>query len=208
MKPNKILTPLLYILLATLVVLAIYQGCEMKRTAEEKDAEEAELRRTLREMGYIDEDTIDLNSTYAGEGDTIVTRKPGGETVPPANKDGIEDEAPVKTTEKPKATTPPPPASTKKDIAPNRERDLDKDSGDGRYRVVAGSFTRLDGARRQLEKLIKMGYQEAEVGRYNHGKYAVVIVIRTDNLNEAINLVDKLERQGIDAGVIDRNRKK
>jgi hypothetical protein len=45
------------------------------------------------------------------------------------------------------------------------------------------------------------------VGLYNRGKYAVVIVKRTNSLNEANQILDKLEDKGIDAAVIDRRRK-
>ena len=77
-------------------------------------------------------------------------------------------------------------------------------AGKGRYSVVAGTFSKMEGARTRLEEIIKMGYTNAEIGKIQGGKYAVVVVKRTNNKAEAQQLADKLEDKGVDARVLDK----
>lgn len=210
MNTNKMLTYLLYALLIGLIAVAGYKTWQDKKNKARLAKETAEFEQSQqRSLGYIEQDSF--GTLYDGDevssSSVVIT-------------DGIEDEVPPATTTtpppaKPSAGTPPadpkpqsaaPSASAKP--AQKQPLNLDSDKSDGRYRVIAGSFTKLDGARREMERIIKMGYQDAEIGYYNRSKYAVVVVKRTDNLNEAIRIVDALERKGIDASVIDRERRK
>ncbi len=201
MNTTKILTYLLYALLAGLILVAGYKAFETKRrqNALTNEAQEFDQRRNL---GYTDPDS--LGAIYEGNDTSTVL----------IGTDGIEEESSPMTKPSP-VTQPTPPPAQPRDVAPAPASpspqppiDLDNDVRDGRYRVVAGSFTKLEGARREMQRIIKMGYTEAEIGYYNRGKYAVVVVKRTDNLNEANRIVDDLERRGIDAAVIDRIRKR
>ncbi|MBK6929423.1 MAG: SPOR domain-containing protein [Saprospirales bacterium] len=215
MNTNKLLTYLLYALLTGLVCVVAYKIYQINRDKAKVAQENAEFQQSLRDLGYLDEDST--GSVYGGEETPRTDLTPSGSTV---SAEGIEeDAAPAQQTARPKGSTTSPAAKAPAEVAakqqvsapaPDRVRDLDNDTGsnDGRYRVVAGSFTRLDGAQREMERIIKMGYHDAEVGRFNRGKYAVVIVKRTNSLNEANRIVDALERKGIDAAVIDRQRKK
>ncbi len=202
MNTTKILTYLLYALLAGLILVAGYKACQMKsrQATLAKEAQELDQRRNL---GYTDPDS--LGTLY--EGDTSVVIGDAGIDEEPLSPSPTSPPPSSMSTRGQGNPSPPsaPPSSKTSESAPIN---LDTDTRDGRYRVVAGSFTKLDGARREMERLIKMGYTEAEVGYYNRGKYAVVVVKRTDNLNEANRIVDDLERRGIDAAVIDRIRKK
>ncbi len=134
--------------------------------------------------------------------------------------DGIEYEAPTTTATPPaqnkqpaksKEPTPAPPkAETQTQAAAPAEkkqaiRDLDTDNSDGRYRVIAGSFRIVDGARREMERIIKMGYHDAEIGYTNRHTYAVVVVKRTNSLSEAKRILAELERKGVDARVMERS---
>jgi cell division protein FtsN len=221
MNTNKLLTYLLYALLAGLIAVAGYKTWQTKQRSTQLAKEEAEFQQSLRDLGYVENDTT--GSQYEGEGN------PNGSSSVVIT-DGIEDEIPVTTTPAPqpktstpktsppqtgtsktgtpKVSTPSTPAPAPKNTAPAEPRNLDTDNSDGRYRVVAGSFTKMEGARREMERIIKMGYHDAEVGHFNRSKYAVVIVKRTNNLNEATQIVDALARKGIDAAVIDRERRK
>lgn len=211
MKTNSFLTYLLYALLTGLIGVAGYKACQMKRDQARSARENEEFQKTLRDLGYVGEDST-ASSQYVGEttpGQTAPAT-PGGNPVV-TTKDGIEDEYPAPATTTPANKPAPIPASKPKEetvTKTNQIRDLDTDNSDGRYRVIAGSFRRLDGARREMERIIRMGYHDAEVGYYNKHTYAVVIVKRTNSLNEAVRLVDQLEGKGIDASIIDRERKK
>lgn len=208
MNTTKILTYLLYALLGGLILVAGYKACQMKNRQASlvKEAQEFDQQRNL---GYTDPDS--LGTLYEGDTSTVIISDGGIENEPAAAKPS--DNAPAPSTqparpiEKP---APPPPAETKPQTPPPAQPpgDLDNDTRDGRYRVVAGSFTKLESARREMQRIIKMGYTDAEIGYYNRGKYAAVVVKRTNSLSEANRIVDDLERRGIDAAVIDKYRKK
>ncbi|MDX2280610.1 MAG: SPOR domain-containing protein [Saprospiraceae bacterium] len=232
MKSNNVLTYLLYLLLAGLVVAAAFKACQIKKEKQlEKEKQEAELQQALRDMGYNSSDTTaSVGSSYAAENSGAVA---GNTSTPPktgrqANPSGIEDEpvttanttakttTPSTTTAKsgaalsakektvvalPKvtpqvqATEPTAKSATKRTIAAAPKK--------AKYRVQAGSFSKMEGARRRLEEVIKLGYPNAEIAKINNGKFAVVIVFRTNSKEEAIRVADKLEQKGVDAAVME-----
>lgn len=207
MNTNKMLTYLLYALLIGLIAVAGYKTWQDKKNKARLAKETAEFEQSQqRSLGYIEQDSF--GTLY--DGDEVSSRSV-------VITDGIEDDVPPANTPASKPSTgaagsdpnpqsAAPSANTKP--AQKQPLNLDTDKSDGRYRVIAGSFTKLDGARREMERIIKMGYHDAEIGYYNRSKYAVVVVKRTNNLNEAIRIVDALERKGIDASVVDRERRK
>jgi cell division septation protein DedD len=217
MNTNKLLTSILYALTAGLIIIAVYKICGIQEDKARVAQEDAEFQQTLRDFGYLEEDST--GSTYSGEESSYTDPAPSQQ--PTVSKDGIEYEPTKSTpTTKDKGTIKPAPVpTTPTSTSPTTTTPKPTGTGtgvkstppisssDGRYRVIAGSFTVLDGARREMERLIKMGYHDAEIGRYNRGKYAVVIVKRTNSLTEANRLAAELKRKGIDAGVVDRNRK-
>lgn len=216
MRPNTLLTTLLYALLFGLIIIAIWKGCEMQRNQEAQRRETEELKRTMTDNAFVDPDSSEYGSSYSPDADTPIIIRPG--ETPPANMPGIEDEEEINYTRNntAQADRQPPTAKTSSAKPANTSTKTATPSGttanslesnppvvrrDGRYHVLAGSFTKMEGARRQLEQVIKLGYPNAEVGKYNSGKYAVVIVKRTDDLQEARNIEAKLEAKGIDARV-------
>lgn len=215
MNTNKLLTYLLYALLAGLIIVAGYKACQMKREQTQVANEKAEFQKEMRDFGYLQEDTTGSQFSSEDNDYTDATPStPNGSTPKsgsdkPVNNDGIEYDNPKPVTTPPKTNTPQTGNTTPSTADPNSSSTPPKatSSNDARYRVVAGSFTVMDGARREMERLIKMGYHDAEIGRFNRGKYAVVIVKRTNSLTEANRIVDQLERKGIDASVVDRERK-
>lgn len=205
MNTTKILTYLLYALLAGLILVAGYKACQMKnrQAALAKEAQEFDQQRDL---GYTDPDP--LGTLYEGDTSTVVIGENGLEEEP--SRPQPPTSAPTTAENQQKYSTPIPPSRQEVTPPPPPQApvDLDNDSRDGRYRVVAGSFTKLESARREMERIIKMGYTEAEIGYYNRGKYAAVVVKRTNSLSEANRIVDDLEQRGVDAAVIDKYRKK
>jgi len=231
MKSNNVLTYLLYLLLAGLVVAAAFKACQIKKEKQvEKEKQEAELQQALRDMGYNSSDsTASSGSSYAAENTGAAASSPSvtSKTAPQSNASGIEDEptatnssakttSPSTTTAKsgaalsakeksvmalPKvtpqvqATEPAAKSATKRTVAAAPRK--------ARYRVQAGSFSKMEGARRRLEEVIKLGYPNAEIAKINNGKFAVVIVFRTNSKEEAIRVADKLEQKGVDAAVME-----
>ncbi len=232
MKSNNVLTYLLYLLLAGLVVAAAFKACQIKKEKQlEKEKQEAELQQALRDMGYNSSDTTaSAGSSYAAENSGSVA---GNTTMPPktgrqANPSGIEDE-PVTTANTTAKTTTPSTTTAKSGAALSAKektvvalpkvtpqvqatepaaksatkRTVAAAPRKARYRVQAGSFSKMEGARRRLEEVIKLGYPNAEIAKINNGKFAVVIVFRTNSKEEAIRVADKLEQKGVDAAVME-----
>ncbi|MDX2134722.1 MAG: SPOR domain-containing protein [Saprospiraceae bacterium] len=209
MPTNKLLTYALFAVLFTLLAVAGYKACQMQKEAQMQAEELAELDQALRDMGYPLEDTT-AGSAYTG-GDVDYNAPATAGNDKSADNPYDQPAAGAASAYDQPAAAAPPQTTAPKTATSNAGRVVDYSSesepSDGRYRVVAGSFRVKDNARRQMEKIIRMGYQSAEVGLYNRGAYAVVIVKRTNDLNEANRILDALEDKGIDAAVIDRTRK-
>lgn len=210
MKTNTLLTYLLYALLAGLIGVAGYKACQMQKDKANlaKESEDEAFKKQMRDMGYLEEDTT--GSQYGGD-ESAGAAQPGDASTASSsestvNPQGIEDEAPVSTTTQPEKSTPPS-TTTTKGVDTEPETRVSETGAKPRYYVSAGSFTQLAAARRQMENVIKMGYEDAEIGYTNRGKYAVVVVMRTNSLGEANKVLDRLEAKGVDANVVDRNRK-
>jgi cell division septation protein DedD len=208
MKENNTLTYILYAALIGLVGLAGYKIWQKKQAEQEalKQEQAATEQQRFNELGYT---PADSTSSYVGGTDSASDKVA---YIPPkSDASGIEDDGAAAAAAKPAAssnstTAKTPAKTTDKGPAPIRNVE-DSDGTDGRYRVIAGSFTKMDGARREMERLVKMGYHDAEVGRYNRGKFGVVIVKRTNSLSEAKNIEARLKKKGVDATVFDSNRK-
>ncbi len=67
----------------------------------------------------------------------------------------------------------------------------------GKYMVLAGSFSQKAFADAQVKDLKKLGYKNAQVEIFDRGKYAVVLVDRFNNMAEAERLVKKLGSNGV-----------
>ena len=217
MKTNSLLTYLLYALLVALISIACYKACQMKKDKAEKTQEEAELQKTLRDMGYSSDSTA--SSSYTGG----TSDSSAYYTSPAPDANGIVD-APTSssTTTKTKPTTttttrstpaqpaiaPPTTSTSTTTVKTTTGSTMTaksgvskvKGPGQGKYSVRAGTFNSREGARSRLEEVIKMGYQTAEVSPTKSGKWAVVI-LRSNDRTKASRMVDQLVSKGIDAAL-------
>jgi len=215
MKTNSLLTYLLYALLVALIAILGYKACQMKKDKADKAREEAELQKTLRDMGYATDSTA-TGSSYSSVGDSSAYY-----TSPKPDANGIVD-APTTTkptTTKPtttnpttttKATTTQPTTtapqltekggSTPTALTTKGNVGKVKGPGTGKYSVRAGTFASKENARTRLEEVIKLRYATAEVKQLPTGKWAVVI-LRTNDRTQAVRLADQLTAKGIDAAV-------
>ena len=69
----------------------------------------------------------------------------------------------------------------------------------GNYMVVAGSFSQMINAENFVKKLKNQGYDGAEIGKFNAGKYATALAGRFDAQADAQALVAELKAKGIEA---------
>ncbi len=210
MKNNSLLTYVLYGLLAFIILIAGYYTCQRQKEQKlKKEQDEAELQQTLNNMGYGKTDTASINgSAYIGT-DTVKTPSTNA-TKPVANSKGIVNEPAAANTKpataantKPTTVTQKPTTTPAATIA-NTTKTSVAGPGTGRWAVRAGTFSSMEGARRRLEQVIKLGYTKAEISKTKDGK-AAVVVFRSDDKNAAIRVVDKLEAAKVDAAVFDRN---
>jgi cell division septation protein DedD len=230
MRSNNLLTFLLYALLLGLVVVGGYKACEMRKEKADLAKQDAEMKKYWSDMGSPAADSsASGGSTYAS-GDTSLDRTSNAAKQPSAaDANGIErDDQPTPTA----ATKPAAPSAqaapktsataaaaptTKTETAPTTAKPAAPKPastakgagavglGSGRYSVRVGSFSSMENARSQLEKVIKMGYPNAAIGKTNGGKFATVVVFKSNNKAAAIRVMDKLEAQGVDALVHDGN---
>lgn len=204
MKSNSLLTYLLYALLATLILSAGYKACQMQKEKQLKAKEEAEWQETLKKL-YPESDSTGGGSTYVSR--DSATQSTGAK--PGVSKSGIESEpAPSGSTKgttasKPSATTPSSAGTTTAPKTTTKGSGTVQGVGSGRWEVRAGTFQYMEGARTRLEEVIRMGYTNAEIKKTSNGR-AAVIVMRTNDKNKAIQVVDQLEKRGVDAAVFKR----
>lgn len=231
MKSNNVFTYLLYALLGVLLLsvgyLALEKRKEAARKAEELRKDSEQLERSMSDLSSVgDTTTSTSNSAYVGE---TSGKKPT------ANSNGIEDEPtgakpttaaatkpttatatkpttatatkPAPTTPKPGTTVVADPkklvakggtvAGAKQSIAP---------SNNGRYLVVVGAFSQIENARTEMEKFVKMGYQDAEVIKYKTDLWRLVAK-RCSSRADAQKYEGDLERHGVDAMIVDGQAK-
>jgi cytoskeletal protein RodZ len=227
MNSNNLLTYLLYGLLGLFICLAGYKACEMQKEKKQRAAEEAELQKTLRDMGIVEDTTSTAGSTYTntetpapapsspaagtpGTGSTAApsTAKPSTPTTPTT-----KPTTPVATKPAPTAGNvppkPAPAAPTKPTVKPSTTTSKGvaavKGPGSGRWAVRAGTFGSRENALKRLEQVIKAGYPNAEISKTSNGQFAVV-VYRSNDKAAAQRVMDKLEDKDIDAAVFDRSK--
>lgn len=76
-----------------------------------------------------------------------------------------------------------------------------------RYMVVAGTFQNQTYAESHLEKVKKLGFNNAELVKFDFSNYHTICVDRYDELTAANNTVSTLKNSGIDAYVHRRRGK-
>ncbi len=227
MRTNNLLTFLLYALLLGLILVGGYKACQMRNDKAEL-AKQAEAMKQWDDMRHVEPDSAGTNgSSFVSKDTSLGTSKSG--TTP----DGIEDEpvsspkttaAPTTTAPKQetpktdaakteaakpstvaanKTTTPKTVAPTVGSTAPKSVKGL----GSGRYSVRVGSFSDVDRARTQLEKVIKLGYLNAEINKINNGKLSTVVVFRSNDKAAATKILDQLKAKSVEALIHDSQKK-
>lgn len=97
-----------------------------------------------------------------------------------------------------------PPANTPKrrnEVNTTEPRPVAASERSGDYLVLAGSYKVRENADTEVERLQKLGYENAEVSPFNKGAYAVVLVDRFTSANDAQALVKELKAKGVDSYV-------
>ncbi|GAB4255596.1 MAG: hypothetical protein Kow0027_22390 [Saprospiraceae bacterium] len=130
------------------------------------------------------------------------------ELLPEGTDSSLVDETPVETEPEdtrtddepqPTAAKPTEPTTTKKPATTNQPATTV--SSEGKYMVLAGSFQQRANADKLVKQLKGKGYTNARVEIFDRGKYAVVLVDRFDNLDDARELQQRLKADGVDCYV-------
>jgi cell division septation protein DedD len=219
MKSNNVFTYLLYALLGVLLLsvgyLALEKRKEAARKAEELRKDSEQLERSMSDLNSVGDTTTTGESAYVGEtaGTKTTANSSGIEDEPVATKPSTTKTTAPTTATKPVATTPKTgtTASTvvadpKKLVAKGGSVTGSKQSiapsNNGRFLVVVGAFSQIENARTEMEKFVKMGYQDAEVVKYKTDLWRVVAK-RCSKRTDAEKYEGDLERHGVDAMIVD-----
>lgn len=181
------------------IVFLVYKMTNVFNGDSSKDKTEipADSVETEDEGVYDYEIDNNVDSTAGQSSGTTTTTQPATTTTPSdkagtsASSAPAEDDAPTTTSNSggTKSTTSTGSASTDSEPKTNYS--------EGKFMVLAGSFSKKAFAEAQVKKLDKMGYDNARVEIFDRGKYAVVLVDRFDNMAEAERLVKKLSGDGV-----------
>jgi len=79
-------------------------------------------------------------------------------------------------------------------------------STSGDYMVLAGSFRLRSGAEAEVQRLKRLGYENAEVTLFNNGAFAAVMVDRFGDLAKAERLVNELQTRHSVAAYVHEKR--
>jgi cell division septation protein DedD len=204
MNSKNLLSTLLYALIGLLLVVVGYKACQIRKEKDAVAAETEKFDQQLRDMGYTESgpagDTTTEGSAFVSE--KGATYRDGAQENPtttksaPVSSEGIESDAPKSPAKSPAKTTEQVVDEEGQKVSVS---DLDSEMGmtdKPKYMVITGSFKQLANARKAMEQLVKKGYTDAEVGRFNRGAYACAIAKRTDSKSEADKAVAKLKQQG------------
>lgn len=74
-----------------------------------------------------------------------------------------------------------------------------KGSSDGKYLVVAGNYRHEENAEVMVNRLKKLGYDDAEIFSFDFSEYFSVTTGRYSSDSESKSVADRLESEGIDA---------
>lgn len=100
------------------------------------------------------------------------------------------------------STTPTAPTSPQRELEGTTEpRPVAASERAGDYLVLAGSYKVRENAETEVQRLRKLGFENAEVSPFNRGAYAVVLVNRFTEISDAQALVKDLKAKGIDSYV-------
>ncbi|HMX39246.1 MAG TPA: SPOR domain-containing protein [Saprospiraceae bacterium] len=237
MKSNGLLTFLFYALLGLLVIAGGYQACKMRKEKADLAKQDAEMKKYWNDMGSpAAADTTSGSSTYAGGETTTPSTTTGADANGIEDTDAKPSAAAAPKSAAPSASTTAPapsakpsaaapvqapktaatPTTTAPKLAPKTTSTTTAASkgngtaglGSGRYSVRVGSFGSIENARTQLEKVIRLGYPNATIGKTNGGKFSTVVVYKSNDRAAAVRVMDKLEAQGVDALVHDGAKEK
>lgn len=80
-----------------------------------------------------------------------------------------------------------------------------RNTNEGKYMVIAGTYRQKVNATNQVNKLRKLGYNDSEVKMFDRGSYALALVNRFSSYSDAKALVRKLADNGVEAMIKEKN---
>ena len=139
------------------------------------------------EYALDDEGEVITDDTPADDASAVDSETPADTEEYPVADDGADLDT--------EDDDPEPEVDSAEDSSPET---YDSGSATGAYLVLAGSYKQKINATNQVNKLRKMGYDDASVQIFNSGALAVALVDRFDTYSEANALKKELESKGFD----------
>ncbi len=162
--------------IAVLVLGAMYYFVKTYKTIQNQQPDRPPVEQRLDEIGGeetggLDGEDMYEEESYPEEMDTTVY-------VP--EEPTIDDLADLQTDDEAKGETTP----------------LSYDSAsEKKFLVVAGTFTQMINAEKELKKFRRLGFNDAEIGKFNNSAYASLIVDRFSSNSAANRLVQTLKNE-------------
>ena len=185
------------------ILFLVYKMTNVFNGDKPKDKTEIAADSVEIEDGDVYDYEIDENvdSTGAAKGnaktDQATTTKPATTTAPANNTGTSANDAPAEDDVDDAAKEPTGSKSTTKTGTTASDTAEKATYSEGKFMVLAGSFSKKALAESQVKKLNKMGYDNARVELFDRGKFAVVLVDRFDNMADAERLVKKLSGDSV-----------
>ena len=84
--------------------------------------------------------------------------------------------------------------------------DISSSLGNGKYMVIVGTYKYMASAKRAQKQLQNRGFPEASIEIFDNGKYARVLVGRSNDYNEAASIKTDLKKNGFHDVLIQEKR--
>lgn len=201
MKNTSIFIPLL--LIGCLAAL-IYLFFAALRAAEQGDNQnqdpivlnEDDYREALAPPDTITLDPPETTASAEAPGSDFLDEVPASEKV----MDTEAEDTPATTEGLPGGTPGATPATAPVGVAPP----VSARGSNGRYLVIAGTFTQMAGAKDRAAALRAAGFSDTTVERFNRGKYAVALAGQSDSYRTAAELAARIKDRGFEVRVMKR----
>ncbi len=186
----KFLLFALLIVFVGLWIMRVSQGCNQPDTTK---TENADRDNTATEVTEVTDDLEDLFEEDTGDEDLFNDE---GEDIATS---GIDEDEFMEEEDLPEEE----PLAVDNEPEPSSAH-----SGNMSYLVIGGAYLSESNANREVRRLQKLGYDEAEVVTFDFSQYYSVCVERFDNLREARTIKNQLQRQGNSEAYVHKKRSK
>lgn len=90
------------------------------------------------------------------------------------------------------------------ELVPRSSPNIDGATHKDGYFVIAGTFRQVINARTRVKELQRAGFSSTEMSKFDRGTYAVALVGRSEEYDEAAELAERVRAAGFEAKVYEK----